>query len=53
MDEADTVLGSAAVDALRLPDIGVRPTGVGTGDDLHGIVDSVCVGRHIKFLHKI
>ena len=46
-DETDTVLGSAAVDALRLPDIGVRPTGVGTGDDLHRVVDSGCVSRHI------
>ena len=47
-DEADTVLGSAAVDALGFPDVGLRPAGVGTGDDLHRVVDSVCVVRHIK-----
>ena len=47
-DEADTVLGGAAVDALGLPDIGVRPAGVGTGDDLHRVIDLVCSSRHIK-----
>ena len=47
-DETDTVLGSAAVNGLGFPDIGIRPTGIGTGDDLHRVVDSVCVVRHIK-----
>lgn len=36
-DEADRVFRSASVDALGLPDVGVRLAGVGAGDDLHGI----------------
>ena len=47
-DEADAVLRCAAVDGLGLPDIGVRPTGIGTGDNFHGIGGSGCVVRHIK-----
>ena len=36
-DEADRELRGASVDALGLPDVGVRPAGVGAGNDLHGI----------------
>ena len=32
-NQADTVLRSAAVDGLRLPDVGIAPTGVLAGDD--------------------
>lgn len=38
-DEAHAVLGRAAVDGLRLPDVRVAPAGVDAGDDLHGIAD--------------
>ena len=36
-DETHAVLGSAAVDGLRLPDVRVAPACVDTGDNLHGI----------------
>ena len=38
-DKAHAVLGSAAVDGFRLPDICIAPAGVDTGDNLHGIAD--------------
>ena len=38
-DEAHAVLGSAAVDGLRLPDVCIAPASVNTGDNLHGIAD--------------
>lgn len=41
-DEADAVLGSAAVDALRLSDIGVAPASLNARDNL---------GRIVKFCH--
>src|SRR5699024_2230769 len=42
-DQRYRVLRRAAVDGFGLPDVGVGPAGVGTGDDLHRVVDSVCV----------
>lgn len=39
-DQADAVLGRAAVDGLRLPDVGVGPAGVRASDNLHRIVHS-------------
>ena len=36
-DEAHAELRRAAVDALRLPDIRIAPSGVGTSDNLGGI----------------
>ena len=38
-DEAHAVLGSAAVDGLRLLDVRIAPVGVNTGDNLNGIAD--------------
>ena len=48
-DEADAVFRCAAVDGLRFPDIGVRPTGVGTG----GLLTLFVLVDILKFLHKI
>lgn len=39
-DEAHAVLGSSAVDGLRLPHVGIGPAGVRTSDNLHRIVHS-------------
>lgn len=47
-DETHAVLGSAAVDGFRLPDVRVAPAGVNTGDNLHGIADFYIL-THCRF----
>ena len=47
-DETHAVLGSAAVDGFRLPDVRVAPAGAGTGDNLHGIADFYIL-THCRF----